>query len=225
MESEIWRPVVGYEGYYAVSDFGNVKALARAVLQKSRSGNLYERVMPEKLHKPRLDSEDRYLYVNLSKNGVAQNYAVHILVLEAFVGPRPEGMHGCHNNGNTTHNHLSNLRWDTPKANNADKIAHGTLNYGEKNGNTALTNAEVAAIKVFKTEYGIGPRLGSVFGVTNGVINSILCGSRWRRVNVEDYKDTEAFKNALKRILHAGVKTPEFKAATAFFRTASVSHS
>lgn len=52
---------------------------------------------------------------------------MHSLVMEAFVGPRPEGMQVCHNDGNRENNRLSNLRYDTPSANAADRYLHGTM--------------------------------------------------------------------------------------------------
>lgn len=53
------------------------------------------------------------------------NARIHSLVLEAFVGPRPDGMEGCHNDGDPANNHLANLRWDTRAANNQDTLRHG----------------------------------------------------------------------------------------------------
>lgn len=52
---------------------------------------------------------------------------VHRLVLECFVGPRPEGMEACHNDGNPVNNDVENLRWDWPKANQFDRVGHGTF--------------------------------------------------------------------------------------------------
>jgi hypothetical protein len=49
---------------------------------------------------------------------------IHVLVLTTFVGPRPDGHEGCHNNGEPSDNRLVNLRWDTPCANQADKLVH-----------------------------------------------------------------------------------------------------
>lgn len=55
-------------------------------------------------------------------------------MLTAFVGPCPDGMEGCHNDGDPHNNRLDNLRWDT-RANNArDAIRHGTHPWLKKNG-------------------------------------------------------------------------------------------
>ena len=45
---------------------------------------------------------------------------VHQLVLEAFIGPRPDGYEACHYDGAKENNRLMNLRWDTPEANRDD---------------------------------------------------------------------------------------------------------
>lgn len=52
---------------------------------------------------------------------------VHCVVLETFIGPRPDGFHACHNNGVRNDARLCNLRWDTPVNNMADKVKHGTV--------------------------------------------------------------------------------------------------
>jgi hypothetical protein len=67
-----------------------------------------------------------YLYVNLKRVGSQSQRAVHRLVLEAFVGPCPPGMEGCHNDGDQLNNRLDNLRWDTPSNNKLDSVRHGT---------------------------------------------------------------------------------------------------
>lgn len=51
---------------------------------------------------------------------------VHHLVLEAFVGPRPAGMQGCHRDDDPRNNALDNLRWDTPAGNKSDAVRRGT---------------------------------------------------------------------------------------------------
>lgn len=64
-------------------------------------------------------------FVNLANGGERKICRVHVLVLEAFVGPRPDGLQGCHWNDIKTDNRLENLRWDTASANMHDKVRNG----------------------------------------------------------------------------------------------------
>lgn len=68
-----------------------------------------------------------YLQVNLGCDGARRSpvRTVHQLVLEAFVGPRPDGLVCCHDNDVKTDNRLSNLRYDTQAANCADAVRNG----------------------------------------------------------------------------------------------------
>lgn len=59
--------------------------------------------------------------------------SLHRLVLEAFAGPFPAGMEGCHSDGNPLNNAASNLRWDTRSANQKDAVRQKT------HGNTRKT--------------------------------------------------------------------------------------
>lgn len=113
---ETWKAVVGHGGIYEVSDHGQIRSVPRV----SFSG--YN--LPGKMRK--LDTDkDGYRKVILRRDNVSRNNYVHRLVLEAFVGPSPENMEACHNNGVPGDNHVSNLRWDTNEANKADIIRHG----------------------------------------------------------------------------------------------------
>jgi len=47
------------------------------------------------------------------------------MVLEAFVGPCPEGMECCHRDGNPANNHVGNLYWGTRSENLYDAVRHG----------------------------------------------------------------------------------------------------
>lgn len=80
-------------------------------------------------------SIDRYAITPLTVNGKPYGKTTHSLILSAFKGKRPDGMQACHNDGNRTNNHISNLRWGTHRDNIEDKYKHGT----------AKTNLKIAS--------------------------------------------------------------------------------
>lgn len=123
MSTEVWKPVLGYEGYYEVSDLGNVRGLPRQVVHGGRSapGALVWKTGKDLSPGRHVCG---YLFVNLQMRGSIKPRTVHRIVLEAFCGPKPDGMEACHGNGIRTDNRLANLRWDTRRANHADKKIH-----------------------------------------------------------------------------------------------------
>jgi hypothetical protein len=123
---ERWLPVVGHRGLYDVSDRGRVRSLDKRVFH-GYSGSLVRRgrVLAQKI-----DIDGGRCRVRLRKDGSVKMHSVHRLVLEAFVGPCPDGMEGCH--GNFRNNALSNLRWDTKSANQFDSVRHGTHSSARK---------------------------------------------------------------------------------------------
>lgn len=129
-EAEEWRPVLGYEGQYEVSDHGRVRSLDREIEPYSGRG---ARSVKGRILKP-YRSPRNYFRIGLPiPNSRKQRWIrVHVLVLSAFVGPRPPGMQGCHNDGDYCNNHLANLRWDTPSSNIRDAIRHGTHSESRK---------------------------------------------------------------------------------------------
>jgi hypothetical protein len=165
-EEEIWKPVVGWEGFYEVSNMGRVRGLNRVVFCTGKDGNLHERHEKQRLKSKRLVRG--YELVSLGKNGKQYSYQVHRLVLFAFVSPCPKGMQACHNDGIRTNNHLNNLRWDTPKNNHQDRIRHGTMISGNNHYRTKLSDEDLEYIwRVYTPkhkEYGAIP-LSKKYGV------------------------------------------------------------
>lgn len=112
MTPETWRPIPGFPDY-EVSDTGKVKSFKRGVLWGRKL-----KLSPDSWG---------YLRATLLINGRSYIKGVHQLVMLAFVGPCPEGMEICHNDGNPINNHLGNLRYDTHKANIQDAVRHGRM--------------------------------------------------------------------------------------------------
>lgn len=114
---ERWLPVVGFEGFYEVSDLGRVRSLDRTVRTKGGATKRHRgRVLTPKR------ANNGYLQVDLSKLGVTHQRLLHRLVLEAFVGPHPANTEACHApDPDTSNNRATNLRWDTHANNCADR--------------------------------------------------------------------------------------------------------
>ena len=98
---EEWRMVVGYEGLYEVSNFGNVRSKRKILKQTNYNG---------------------YQCVCLSKESNRKIHKVHRLVAIAFIPNEENKREVNHIDEDKTNNHVSNLEWVTPKEN----INHGT---------------------------------------------------------------------------------------------------
>lgn len=119
--AEIWKPVVGHEDRYEVSDHGNVRSLGwigKDTLGRVRTYTGGQMTPTKASH--------GYPVVDLKSPSGRSKRMVHHLVLEAFRGPRPAGQEACHGNGDRGDARLANLRWDTHSANVIDAVAHGT---------------------------------------------------------------------------------------------------
>lgn len=180
LADEIWRPVVGYEGYYEVSDLGRVRSLDRVVTALNRWGsfNVYNR--KGRLLRPRDSAEGYYYGVALCVEGVVQSRDIHPLVMQSFVGPRPEGLLVAHNDGNGHNNRLGNLRYDTYEGNAADCVTHGTWGWGAQCGGK-LAPEDVWHIrrmrgKVYQKD------VAKKFGVCQQVIQKVQAGLTYKSV-------------------------------------------
>ena len=155
---EQWRPVVGYEGYYEVSDKGNVRSLDK----RDRRGHLHRGKMLKKV-------PIGYGYVAscLCVDGEVNKAYNHRLVAEAFV-PNPSGK-PCvnHKDGNKKNNTPENLEWVTHSENGKHSYAvlgrvHPRGMLGKQGWNRKFTREQVEAIRsdnrfqrVIAKEYGV----------------------------------------------------------------------
>jgi hypothetical protein len=168
------RLVVGADGY-AVGRDGS--AWSRMVCGRANRFGEWHRLNQATSH--------GYKIISVKwNNGFRRTIGVHILVLEAFVGVRPQGMEACHNDGNPGNPAIGNLRWDTPSANNRDKIEHGTLLFGSKIGNAKLSEDQVCEIIEIYSRGGVSMKaLGQMYDVQAPAICRILSGQRRARTN------------------------------------------
>ena len=105
-EIEIWKDVKGYEGFYQVSNLGNVKRLESYTRHKSGS----KKIVRERILK--LANCNGYKLIMVTNLGTRVNKMVHRLVAEAFI-PNPEDKkHVNHINGIKHDNFIQNLEWN-----------------------------------------------------------------------------------------------------------------
>lgn len=109
---EEWRPVVGYEGLYEVSDLGRIKSVKKIVPRKG--GVSPFRTVPEHMMRPSKINKkgDQFdLIVVLYKNGAQCSHPVSRLVANAFI-ENPDSLPRVkHINGDKSDNTASNLAW------------------------------------------------------------------------------------------------------------------
>lgn len=174
---ERWLPVKGFEGTYEVSDHGRFRRLT--VRRTTRIAEV-----PHVLSPSMSGSSQGRPSVSTRVNRERVYFALHVLVLETFVGPRPPGMMACHYDGNSRNNRLENLRWDTAMGNAEDDRRNGVERTyrGEDHHGAKLTDDDIRAIRAEPAWRGVCTMLARCFGMSVGQISDIRAGRYWAKV-------------------------------------------
>jgi len=175
----VYKDVPGYIGY-RVGDDGSVWTCRM-------KGCIADRVNPGKWRPLRsVPDKEGYQTIILSRDGKVRGLKVHRLVLEAFVGPCPDGHECRHLNGIPGDNRLANLRWGTHVENESDKRAHGTVTQvylkGVRNGRAKLTERDVLAIRELRSSGHTLMAIAPLFGVTYSTVQAIVARKKWGHI-------------------------------------------
>lgn len=172
---EIWKPVVGYESVYEVSNTGRVKRISVAT-------NTYV----NRILKPRQMNKTGYYYVNLSYQNKSKSICVHVLVAEAFLGKRKKGFVVNHINNKRTDNNLDNLEWVTHGENirlGFASLGGRKADCGENHAKAKLKNSDVLKIReLHATGKYTNVQLGRMFGVDARTISQIHLRQHWKHI-------------------------------------------
>lgn len=171
-ENEKWLPVTGYEGLYEVSDCGRVRGLDK---NRGKIGRIRGKILKQGTF------QKGHKHVKLCKDGHQKTTSVHRIVLSAFIGPCPDGMECCHNDGNPANNHINNLRWDTRSNNQYDALLHGTKQKGEEVYSSKLNEDAVRDIRENYKKF-LAPHFSKKYGVSQNVIYRVKNFKGWKHV-------------------------------------------
>lgn len=183
--TEEWRPVVGWEGLYEVSDYGNVRSCDREIEVLNPWGVLAKRRYKGRILRPGINKISGYPLVNFTHPDRDRcSYHVHDLVLAAFEGTKPQGLEICHRDGVRTNNRRDNLRYGTRSSNALDRHEHGTMNQarGTDHFYAKLTTELVRWIR--KNSGRLSHRdMAAILNVTHAVVGRAARGQSWKHVD------------------------------------------
>lgn len=185
MENEIWKDIPNYEGYYQVSNMGNVRSLDRENLRRDKWGNISKFRRKGSTIKNKLNNYNKY-FVSLSKNGIKQEYHVARLVLKSFTGPPNENEECCHKNDIQTDDRLDNLYWGTREDNIKDKFINGKIVRGSLVGTSKLKKGEVWLIKKLLKSKIRKSVISKMFNVTRQLIRHIEKENVWKHIKLNE---------------------------------------
>jgi hypothetical protein len=116
--------------------------------------------------------------------GRQKTVPVHVLVCEAFHGPKPfPGAQARHLDGNKFNNRADNLCWGTGTENQADRVTHGTAMAGEEHPRATITEADVRKIRERYAAGGVTYRsLGIPLGISEQQVYRIVQRKAWTHV-------------------------------------------
>jgi hypothetical protein len=146
----------------------------------------YHRLEPFELKQA--DHRQGYKKVSVKTTDGIKNRLVHRLVLEAWVGPCPDGCVTNHKNGIKTDNRLENLEYCTQSENMAHSYGYGLspkppTTRGSECRLSKLTEEKVLAIRAeTDRKPGYVRRLADTHGVTPPTISKILLRHTWTHV-------------------------------------------
>ena len=130
--TEIWKDIQGYEGFYQISNLGNVKSLERVI----DKGNGILQHRKERIMNKR-ESVDGYYIAKLNVNKKSTSIAIHILVARHFIDNPNNYPEVNHKDCNRKNNQVDNLEWCTHQQNveHSKQLGHYKTKSGCDNPN------------------------------------------------------------------------------------------
>jgi hypothetical protein len=158
---EEWRDIPWARGVYQASSLGRIRSLDRIgkIGQKLRGRILKQHT-----------NHHGYQMVVIGNTG--NPVRVHHMVLDAFVGPRPDGTECRHLNGDPSDNRPCNLSWGTQLQNFFDSVKHGT-------STSKLSPQDVLEIRELRESGKTHEEIAAIFEISSTQVGRIVNGESW----------------------------------------------
>ena len=172
-ETEIWKPIKGYEDTHDVSNLGRVR---RSLTAPIRGSTKRGRILKG-------DAATGYIRVTLRSDAKSDRKLLHRLVANAFLDGMPR-QHVNHKDGNKLNNRLDNLEYVTDQENvrHAWRMGLCKAHKGSDHGGAKLTDADVNRIRRAAALGIPHASLATVFEVTETSVSYIVLGKTWRHL-------------------------------------------
>ena len=167
-----WVDIKGFEGYYQISNKGDIKALRYY-------GRAWEKIIPIGILKC------GYHGVNLSCSNGRYTKLLHRLIAEAFIANPENKEHVNHKNGNKLDNNVCNLEWVTRSENMRHALSVGLLNSpkGELSSQAKLNNSQVLEIRQKANQQGVSKcDMAKEYSVSLTTIRNIVSRKKWAHI-------------------------------------------
>lgn len=151
---EIWKQVPGTE--YIASSTGRVARFRLLKPSKNKFG---------------------YYKAAYRKGTKFKHSTAHILVAEAFLGPRPKGKFVNHKNGVKTDNRPENLEWVTPKENGTHASKMGLYRKGDKHPRAVSSKIRGSVVELYRSGEFTMLELAERFKVSKASVQRWVRGS------------------------------------------------
>lgn len=170
---EIWKDIEGYEGWYSISNFGNVRR------DKPEHNTFIGKILKNSI------SPRGYITTTLTKNGIMKSFSVHSLVAKHFIGDRPEDYTINHKDCNKTNNHIYNLEYVTHKENVIHSYKNGRC-ISRKGTKSILAKLTEEIVINIRKQYSIGNitqrSIAKKYKVSYSLICNIISKKVWNHI-------------------------------------------
>lgn len=169
---EEWRDVVGYEGYYQVSNFGNIRSIRFNKIRQIRPA----------------EKSNGYFHVSLCVDRKSKICLVHRLVAKAFIENPNNYPSINHKDENKSNNNMNNLEWCTDSYNclygNRNKKISNKIYKPIIQLKDGIEIKRFVSAKHIKEELGYNPS-----AISNSIYGKLknAYGFEWKFVNEVDY--------------------------------------